>query len=134
MIARLQQLELMVNDLARSRAAAEGRLAAVEQGQWQRAGPSGPADAGEVALAQVTTTIANAASSTEPGVGEVQRFLTVDVESDPTSLADLTGVDEPCASIDVDKQVAVGATVLIVKVRGAWFVVAVDSCANLTGP
>jgi hypothetical protein len=82
-------------------------------------------------VAKITTEVAKATSTTRPGKGKLQRYTTIDMTTTPATLANLTGYDEDCVSINKDYKIAVNSTVNAIKVMGVWHIVAPDSCASL---
>jgi hypothetical protein len=137
MIERLNEVERRLNALMQALQSNEGRLAAVEQSNWQRAGlsfpfPMGEMLAGKIAcVAKVTTEVGKATSATRPGEGTLQRYRTIDLTTTPATLGDLTGVDEYCISINLEKKIADNSTVIAVKFFAVWLIVTPDSCASL---
>jgi hypothetical protein len=137
MIERLNEVERRLNALMQALQSNEGRLAAVEQSNWQRAGLSFPWPMEELlkgtfaCVAKVTTEVAKATSTTRPGKGALKRYTTLDMSTTPATLGGLLSDAEPCASINLEKKIAVDSTVIAVKVIDVWLIVTPDSCASL---
>jgi hypothetical protein len=128
MIERLNEVERRLNALMQALQSNEGRLAAVEQSNWQRAGMGFPFPMGEplsiIQIAKSTSSI-TARSSATYGTGSAK------IQSDSgTALVD--DGDTVTVKNMTDKTIASGAYVLIVKAIDLWWVAAVGSCDNLS--
>jgi hypothetical protein len=123
-IERLCEVERRLNALMQALQSNEGRLAAVEQSNWQRAGMPFPwAMAGcRVALA---TSAITARSTTTYGTG------TATLQAD-----DGTDLDDTSTEVDVknvtDFAIADGSYVILGDVQGSWWVLVAGSCDNLS--
>lgn len=115
----------------------EQRLREMQQGSTssvaasQNAGSLWDYTQATICVAKVTTEVQKATSTTRPGKGTLQQYQWTDLSTTPATLNDLTGVDEPCCSINQEKKIAVNSTVIGVKFNGVWYVATPDSCASL---
>lgn len=91
-----------------------------------------PGGGGEACIAKITTEVQKATSITRPGKGKLQRYTSIDMTTTPATIANLTGVDEDCVSINQDYKVKVDTDVIAVRwIGGVWLVASPDSCASL---
>jgi hypothetical protein len=123
-IERVNELERRLNELTRALASAEGRLAGVEQSNWQRAGLPFPWAMSGCRVALATSAI-TARSSATYGTG------TATLQTDDGADLDDTSVEVDVKNV-TDFAIADGSYVILGDVQGSWWVLVAGSCDNLS--
>jgi hypothetical protein len=123
MIERLNEVERRLNALMQALKSNEGRLAAVEQSNWQRAGMGFPwqNSGGQVAKA---TSLITARAGTTYGTG------TAKFQSDDGSDLGNNGAEYAVKSI-LDMAILEDSYLLLMLCSGSWWVVSAGSCEDL---